>query len=98
MNILHLTLKAKWYDMINCGIKTEEYREIKDYWFKRLVWNPWEGEYYSKKYDRVVFHFGYTNRTMMFEITSITFDTGKVEWGAEKGKLYFVIKLGRRLG
>lgn len=33
---LHLTLKAKWYDMIESGIKTEEYREIKPYWLKRL--------------------------------------------------------------
>ena len=34
---LFLPLKAKWYDMIESGIKTEEYREFKEYWFKRLV-------------------------------------------------------------
>jgi hypothetical protein len=37
MRILHLTLKKKWYDMIEAGIKLEEYREIKLYWIKRLV-------------------------------------------------------------
>lgn len=33
---LHLNLKSQWYDMIFSGIKTEEYRIIGDYWFKRL--------------------------------------------------------------
>ena len=36
-NILHLTLKKKWFDMILSGEKTEEYREIKPYWIKRLL-------------------------------------------------------------
>ena len=34
--ILHLTLKRKWFDMIASGKKTEEYRECKSYWIKRL--------------------------------------------------------------
>lgn len=37
MKILDLHLKAKWYDMIESGEKTEEYREIKPYWVKRLL-------------------------------------------------------------
>lgn len=42
MRILHLTLKAKFYDMISSGEKTEEYREIKPYWIKRLLSRkPW---------------------------------------------------------
>ena len=36
-NTLHLPLKKQWYEMIESGIKTEEYREIKPYWEKRLV-------------------------------------------------------------
>lgn len=39
MKTLHLTLKKKWFDMIDTGGKMEEYREIKPYWIKRLV-NP----------------------------------------------------------
>lgn len=27
MKILHLPLKAKWYEMIESGVKTEEYRK-----------------------------------------------------------------------
>lgn len=34
--ILHLVLKRKWWDMIASGVKTEEYREIKHHWIKRL--------------------------------------------------------------
>lgn len=33
---LHLPLKAKWYDMIESGVKTEEYRVVKPYWIKRF--------------------------------------------------------------
>jgi hypothetical protein len=35
--VLCLTLKKKWFDMIASGEKKEEYREIKMYWWKRLV-------------------------------------------------------------
>lgn len=35
-NVLYLTLKKKWFDMIASGVKREEYREIKEYWLKRL--------------------------------------------------------------
>ena len=34
--ILDLPLKKKWYEMIESGVKKEEYREIKPYWLKRL--------------------------------------------------------------
>jgi hypothetical protein len=36
-NILHLTLKKKYFDMIASGVKKEEYREVKPYWISRLV-------------------------------------------------------------
>lgn len=34
--ILDLSLTYHWYDMIASGEKKEEYREIKDFYFKRL--------------------------------------------------------------
>lgn len=37
MKTLTLSLKKKWFDMIASGEKTEEYREIKPYWEKRLL-------------------------------------------------------------
>lgn len=34
---LFLPLKAKWYELIEKGIKTEEYREINPHWAKRIT-------------------------------------------------------------
>ena len=39
MKKLHLKLKKKWFDLILSGEKKEEYREIKSYWFSRLVFH-----------------------------------------------------------
>jgi len=36
MPMIHLPIKRKWFDMILSGEKTEEYREIKEYWAVRL--------------------------------------------------------------
>ena len=36
MKELRLPLKAKWFEMTKAGIKTEDYRELTNYWFKRL--------------------------------------------------------------
>lgn len=36
MKILHLPLKAKWYNMIESDEKREEYRDITPYWYQRL--------------------------------------------------------------
>lgn len=33
---LRMSLKAKWFEMTKAGIKTEDYREINEYWTKRL--------------------------------------------------------------
>ena len=115
-NILHLPLKKEWYEMIESGVKTEEYREIKPYWEKRLIdykalkrdydWivfrkvvlGKWTNpcEHYPKDYTHVKFSYGYTKRTMTFEIESITIGKGKPEWGAPT-EVGFVIKLGKRI-
>ena len=34
---LQLSLKSKWFEMTKAGIKKEDYREINEYWTKRLV-------------------------------------------------------------
>lgn len=36
MRTLYLPIQKKWYEMIESGVKTEEYREIKSYWINRL--------------------------------------------------------------
>lgn len=116
MKILHLPLKKEWYEMIESGVKTEEYREIKPYWEKRLIdYEAFKADYksivfrrfllgkwtdpclnYPRGYTHVKFSYGYTKRTLTFEIESITIGKGKPEWGAPK-KDVFIIKLGNRL-
>lgn len=85
--ILYLPLKKEWYEMIERGVKTEEYREIKPYWNKRLI---------NRKYTHVKFSYGYTKRTMTFELERITIGKGNPEWGAPT-KDVFIIKLGKRI-
>lgn len=120
MKILHLPLKAKWYEMIECGDKLEEYREIKPHWIKRFFVyadgqriNNSDAEYlarnisalFSASYDgtiryvhytHVKFSYGYTKRTMMFEIESIRIGKGKPEWGAPAENV-IINKLGKRI-
>lgn len=87
---LHLVLKTKWYRMIESGEKLEEYRELTDYWAKRI-----EG----KDFDCVVFYLGYQKdrESMAFLPRGIEPGTGKKEWGAIPDKEYYVIKLGDRI-
>ena len=51
--------------------------------------------YIRYKHNYVTFYNGYRSGRdeMLCEIKSITIGTGKQEWGAEPGELYFVIKL-----
>ena len=109
MKTLDLVLKEKWYRMIESGEKTEEYREIKPYWIRRLTELKLDFLPFSyrngyqtipfKDYDKVIFHLGYSKDrpSMTFALDKITINKGKLEWGAEEGKLYFVIHLGPRL-
>lgn len=130
--VLDLTLKKEWYEMIESGIKKEEYREVKPYWCNRLLygcslgidkyWKPvlektfkaieehgeripkafnlehllvWE--YGIRAYTHVRFHYGYTKRTMLFELEDITIGKGKTEWGAPEDKEVFILKIGNRI-
>lgn len=109
MKTLSLPLKKEWYNMIESGVKTEEYREIKPYWKQRLLkyGNCWGNnslvvETYNKgfllfeKYEIVKFSYGYTKRTMTFEIKEIVIGKGNPEWGAPNEDV-FIIKLGERI-
>lgn len=78
-NTLHLTLKKEWFDMIANGIKTEEYREIKPYWTKRLVNSEDErneGKGYYKKYDKIEFKNGYGANVPTMEVELLLISEG----------------------
>lgn len=100
IKILDLPLKAKWYEMQESGEKTEEYREIKPYWCKRILGldEPIVGEHYSNEgcnifgYTHVRFRYGYTQRTFTHKIDSITIGYGNPAWGAPTDREVFIIK------
>ena len=95
---LKLVLKKKWYDMIESGIKLEEYRDIKEHWTTRLVEAIVDTPKF-KDIETVTFYLGYAkNRLkMQFKVVGVCVGAGVPEWGAEIGKNYYVIKLGERL-
>ncbi|WP_338761923.1 hypothetical protein WAF17_16550 [Bernardetia sp. ABR2-2B] len=96
---LQLNLTKKWFDMILSGQKSEEYRSITDYWVRRLCQKVKNGQYTIKHFDSIIFSNGYSKTRPKFEIElkSIEIAQGKEEWGAEKDKNYFVLKLGKIL-
>jgi hypothetical protein len=99
MKILHLTLKKKWFDMILSGEKKEEYREIKSYWWIRLVQC---GEFdlmkiiMTKDYDTIKFTNGYQKNAPWFLIECKGIDIGSAvpEWSDNWQWDVFRIKLG----
>lgn len=131
---LRLPLKRQWFEMTASGFKPEDYREVNEYWYVRLVnranmssinkaqlafWveqlkdqeglntdilnnvnNIFKGCF--KSFTTNVMTLGYpkandTTRIQKNEHAGIEIRTGNPEWGAEPGKIYFVIKHGKRL-
>jgi hypothetical protein len=98
MNILHLNLKRKWFDMILSGEKKEEYRKLSAYWtgiFSHRV--KVKGKNYHPADVTICFSNGYSkNRRQIFiECKGVHVGEGVPEWGAEKKESYFVIRLGK---
>ena len=109
MKTLHLNLKRKWFDMISSGEKKEEYREIKEHWQNRLT-DCYKKDFRPCKYQKcgeciprfegpetVTFTNRYrkNSRRIVIELKSISIREGVTNWGAEKGKKYFVLELGK---
>jgi hypothetical protein len=88
-NVLRLTLKRRWFNMIAGGDKKEEYRTPGKWILSRL-----EG----KAYDRIEFKNGYGPNvpTMEVEYLGWAYSFGKHQWGAGDDELV-VIRLGRVL-
>lgn len=105
--MLILPIKRKWFDMIKSGEKKEEYREIKPYWTKRFE-NYYEiaklnieleCPNFKEIYYRVVFRNGYGNNApRMTCVCKLRVGQGKEEWGAEKGKEYYVLEILKIVG
>ena len=50
--------------------------------------------FHPKEYTHVCFRFGYTKRTMLFELESITIGVGNTNWGAPDNECV-ILKLGK---
>ena len=89
-NVLHLTLKAQWFNLIAHGIKAEEYRAIKPHWNRRFN---------NREYDVIQFVNGYGNHRpkMLVELKDIVTGLGIIEWGATPGERCYILRLGRIL-
>ncbi len=124
MKNLQLSLKTEWFEMTKAGVKTEDYREVNLYWFKRLVFDSkkvikylnikndgdvlfvctdafWIKSFGFKPFTQNTMTRGYpkstdTERILKLEHKGIEIREGNPEWGAEEGKIYFVIKHGKR--
>ena len=104
--VLTLTVSKQWFDMIVTGEKTEEYREIKPYWIKRLTTNcevaydvaaeTYCGKVLYRPYTHVLFINGYRmdSQRIVKEIMSITIGKPKKGLCLDKwiNTEFFVIK------
>ena len=91
--VLRLVLTGKWYDMIASGNKSEEYRDLSDYWTKRLK------NWLRKPGVRVVaFSRGYRKADLFLLCHSCAPSWRRImpEWGEPSGP-HFVIRLGARV-
>lgn len=94
--MLILPIKKKWFDMILSGEKEEEYREIKPYYETRFKTIGILDRYGLPTLNRVnvMFRNGYSTNAPTFTANvSIDIKVGREEWGAEKGKLYYVLAI-----
>lgn len=103
MTRLTLNLKKKWFDMIQSGEKTEEYRETNSYWGTRINnlirengRNTLMG--FSNAYlcDELVFCLGYPrkddhSKRIVTQNARVRIGEGKPQWGAKPGETYFII-------
>jgi hypothetical protein len=85
--ILYLTLKKQWFDLIKSGIKKEEYREIKQYWIKRL------SNTMDLRYICFINGYGKNAPRIFVEFNGLRIGIGIKEWGAPDENV-FIIELG----
>lgn len=104
-----LPIKKKWFDMILSGQKTEEYREIKPYYETKFMnlfgiiicdgqfvkcSDIGLSECQKDEIQTIVFRNGYRKDSPSFTAKCmLAVGVGKEEWGAEKDKTYFVLKI-----
>lgn len=95
--MLTIPIKRRWYDMIRCGEKLEEYREPTHYWlcrfgsaFGRNVRDAQrEG---TEAWLRLRNGYNPESSTILIR-AGIRIGQGRPEWGAETGKEYIILDI-----
>ncbi|MFP4664436.1 MAG: hypothetical protein ACLFM1_08405 [Bacteroidales bacterium] len=89
--VLFLTIKKTYFDRIESGVKTSEFRAYKPYWIKRLM----NDDGSMKHYDAVLFQNGYNANAprLLVELKSISIVRYKISW--LKSEKLFELKLGK---
>lgn len=90
---LILNLKKEYFIEILNGTKVEEYREVKDYWTKRL----------NKEYDKVIIKMGYPKKgdktkEMIFKYNGYIKKKIKHKHFGDKEIEVYAIQLSERIG
>ena len=86
--MLTLPIKLKWFKMIASGEKTEEYRDLTQYYKSRFA------RYAGKDKFNIRFRAGYRADSPLMECTvSLYIGSGRVEWGAPVNWRGFILKI-----
>ena len=99
--VLHLVTSAKWFELIQKGIKTVDYREIKPYY--AILFSCGQirlnGIYYQDYEVNICLHLGVAKHhaTILLECEGLSVGIGKPEWGAEPNVPYYRLCLGKML-
>lgn len=97
-NILHLVVGREPYDMIEAGIKKEEYRDLKQYWHDRFLLECKEKEVVFQRWDIISFQRAYEKGPVTIDVkcNGIRIGTPRKEWtcGIVSMKRCYIIQLG----
>lgn len=93
--MLTLPIKKIWFDMIVSGEKKEEYREITRYWKRRLLNTCFPVVEPGTRIFQIAIQNGYSENApkAILNVSGIDVGPGKPEWGAEPGKMYYIIHI-----
>jgi hypothetical protein len=103
--MLELVLKGKWFDMIESGVKKEEYRDLKPYWWKRIFTSNYENPAallvggYNGRFSCVRFRRGYQKNapTMVWKLGHVGIGHAKPEWAEGHMNKMIVLPLHQRI-
>ena len=92
--MLTLPIKQEWFDMICRGEKREEYREVTEYWRKRIdSARTLDYKQFKEIFD-VKIRAGYNSKSPTATLrVHLTLGKGVQEWGAEPYKDYYILQI-----